>query len=168
MFHDFFVFFPFLNGPQHREITIIIFPKTGYCPNYSTFKPSKYWKYSILMTVPIRKSGFIKKWFFLFSLLSPDVLHYFWTKNHKNTSKCTLCPRLHPKSDFQFTKKKNTPGKRSLDTTFEFKLYFFIILPTFLMSFCEGLLYQSYRNHVLNDFEMLSLGQKTLKISKNT
>ena len=106
---------------------------------------------------------FIKKWKCLFSLLSPDVLHYFWTKNHKNTSKCTLCPQLHPKSDFQFTKKENTPGKRSLYTTFEFKLYFFIILSTFLISFWEGLLYQSYRNHVLNDFEMLSLGQKILK-----
>ena len=51
---------------QHREIVIIISPKTGSCPNYSRFKPSKYCKYYILMTVPIRKSGFIKKCFFCF------------------------------------------------------------------------------------------------------
>ena len=64
---------------------------------------------------------------------------------------------------FSLLKKKNTHGKRSLNTTFESKLYSFIMLSTFLISFCEGLLYQSYRNHVLNDFEMLSLGQKILK-----
>ena len=154
-FSWFLVIFHFLNGPQHREITIIIFPKTGYCPNYSRFKPSKYWKYSILMAVPIRKSGFYKKRKKSFSLLSPDVLHYCWTKNHKNHKKCTLGPRLHPKSDFQFTKKE----KHTWET--QFRCHVWVLswcLTTFLISFCEGLLYQSYRNHVLSDFEMLSLG----------
>ena len=59
------------------------------------------------MVVPIRKSGFIKSGKNRF-LLSPDVLHYCWTKNHKNHKKCTLVPRLHPKSDFQFTKNIKT------------------------------------------------------------
>ena len=167
-FSWFLVFFFFKWSTTPRKYNYH-FPKTGYCPHYSKFKPSKYWKYSILMAVPIRKSGFHKKWCFLFSLLSPDVLHYFWTKNHKNTSKCTLCPRLHPKSDFQFTKKE----KHTWETQFRCHVWVQIVLfhdvwQLFSYRFAKDCSNQSYRNHVLSDFEMLPLGQKTLKISKNT
>ena len=69
-------------GPQHREIEITCFLKTGYCPNYSRYKPSKYWKFSILTAIPTPKLGFHKNMIILFSLLSHGVLHYFVTNYH--------------------------------------------------------------------------------------
>ena len=109
-------------GPQHREIEIIIFLKTGYCPNYSRYKPSKYWKFSIFTAIPTPKLGFHKNMIILFSLLSHGVLHYFVTNYHDFV---TFWTNYH-----NFWRD-------------------FTILSTFLISFCEGQLCKSYRKRVL-------------------
>ena len=121
----FFSIFSIFCGPQHREIEIIVFLKTGYCPNYSRFKPSKYWKHSILMAIPTSKSRFHKNMLILFCLLSHGVLYIFLTTHHN------LVTVLNKNSQFWRD---------------------FIILTTFLISFCEGLLCPSYRKHVFASF----------------
>ena len=127
----FFIFLWFVSifsifcGPQHREIEITIFLKTGYCPNYSRYKRSKYWNFSILTAIPTPKSGFHKNMIILFSLLSHGVLRYFVTNYH----------------DFVIFLNKLSQFWRD-----------FTILSTFLISFCEGQLCQSYRKRVLARF----------------
>ena len=128
-------------GPQHRETEIVIFLKTGYCPNYSRYKPSKYWKFSILAAIPTPKSGFHKNIKMLFSLLSHGVLRYFVTNYHDFVIFLT---NYH---------------------NFE-EIWLFCQL--FSYRFAKDWFAKVTENMFLRDFEMLLLRQKTLKITKNT
>ena len=140
-FCDLLVFFHFFCGPQHREIEIIIFLKTGYCPNYSRYKPSKYWTFSILTAIPTPKLGFHKNMIILFSLLSHGVWHYFVTNYHDFV---TFWTNYH---NFE-----------------EISLF----CQLFSYRFAKDSFAKVTENVFLHDLVMLLLRQKTLKITKNT
>ena len=133
--------FLYFCGPQHREIEIIIFLKTGYCPNCSRYKPSKYWNFAILTAIPTPKLGFHKNMIIWFSLLSHGVLHYFVANYHDFV---TFWTNYH---NFE-----------------EISLF----CQLFFYRFAKDIFAKVTENVFLHDLVMLLLRQKTPKITKNT